>query len=316
MRVYVTGGSGFLGRRIVAAAQDLGHEVLAPRSEAANLASHDSLAAWFAARAQEGRPIEAVVHSAAYYGGLNITMSEPAAILFKNLTMINTLFQVAAEAGVKKIVSVGSACAYPGDLQGDMPESAFWAGPLHDSVLGYGFTKKVQHVAQQVVYKQYGILGNHLILTNLYGEHDVFTDYRGHAIAVLIKRYVDAAANKEPRLTNWGDGSAVREFMHVADAAALIARAIDWPHDLLPVNVGTGIGTSIRELCDLLAEFSGYAGEVCWDSEKPNGVLRKVLDTRRLKALAPDFTPRSLRAGLQETVSWYRANQAQADERR
>lgn len=315
MRVYVTGGSGFLGRQIVLAARELGHEVLAPRSSEADLFSVESLKAWFAARSAEGRPIEVVVHSAAYYGGLNITMSEPADILFKNLTMINTLFQAAAGAKVKKIVSVGSACAYPGDLHGDMPETAFWSGPLHDSVLGYGFTKKVQHVAQQVVHKQYGIQGNHLILTNLYGEHDVFTDYRGHAIAVLIKRYVDAAKTKEPHITNWGDGSAIREFMHVADAAKVIARAIDWPHDLLPVNVGTGIGTPIRELCELLTEFSGYEGEVRWDTTKPNGVLRKVLDTKRLKTLAPDFVPRPFREGLRETVEWYRDNQELADSR-
>lgn len=310
MRVFVTGGSGFLGRCIAARARELGHEVLAPRSAEADLLDPASLDAFLARE----RP-EVVVHSAAYYGGLEITMSEPATIFACNVAMINNLFAAAARAGVRKVVSVGSACAYPGDLVGDLEETAFWNGPLHDSVVGYGFTKKVQLVAQQVYAKQYGLEGNHLILTNLYGPHDVFTPYRGHAIAVLIRRYVEAAERGDAAITNWGDGSAVREFMHVDDAALAIARFIDRPHDLLPVNIGTGVGTSIRELCDLLARLADYRGRVEWDTSKPNGAPRKVLSMARLHHLLPDFAPRSLEAGLAETVAWYRANRAEANTR-
>lgn len=315
MRAYITGGTGFFGRRIVEAVKEAGHEAIAPRSTEADLMSLESLNNWFEKQKANGQPIEAVIHSAAYYGGLNITMSEPASIYFKNVRMINNLFEASAKAGVSKIVSVGSACSYPGDIAGDMEEKNFWSGALHDSVEAYGFTKKIQLVAQHAYNRQYGIGCNHLVITNLYGENDVFNEYRGHAIAVLIKRYVDAAIEGREAIVNWGDGSAVREFMHVADAAKVVADSLSWASDFEPVNVGTGIGTSIRELCELLTQFSGYAGKVEWDTTKPNGVLRKVLNIDKLKRLMPQYTPTPLADGLKKTVDWYRENKEEADKR-
>jgi GDP-L-fucose synthase len=243
-------------------------------------------------------------------------MSEPATIFFKNIEMINNLFAAGATAGVKKIVSVGSACAYPGNIDGNMSEDDFWSGPLHESVEGYGFTKKAQLVAQGAYHKQHGIEGNHLILTNLYGPGDTFTEYRGHAISVLIKRYVDAAQNKTPEIVNWGDGSPIREFMYVEDAAKAIAKFVSMPHDLKPLNIGTGVGTSIKDLTDLIAEFSQYKGMVKWDTDKPGGVPRKVLDTNRLKNLLPDYSPLPLREGLKKTIEWYMENKEEADQRK
>jgi GDP-L-fucose synthase len=316
MRVYVTGGSGFLGKQIVCYLKNEDHEVCAPRSSECDLSSRQSIESWLFGMAAAGKPIEVIVNSAAYYGGLNITMNEPATILFKNFEMINNLFAAAATVDVKKIISVGSACAYPGDIDGYMSENDFWSGPLHESVEGYGFTKKAQLVAQGVYHKQHCIEGNHLILTNLYGPGETFSEYRGHAISVLIKRYVDAALNNTPEIVNWGDGFPIREFMYVEDAAKAIAKFVSMPHDLKPVNIGTGVGTSIKELTDLIAEFSQYKGKVKWDTSKPGGVPRKVLDTSRLKLLLPDYSFLPLREGLKRTIEWYMENKEEADKRK
>lgn len=305
--VYVTGGSGFLGRQIVQyAAQN--HNVFAPSSSQCNLFELASVVKYLQDKQAEGTPVEVIINSAAYYGGLNITMSEPATIFFKNIRMINNVFAAAAQVGVKKVVVVGSACAYPGNIEGDMSESDFWSGPLHGSVEGYGFTKRAQLVAQSVYHRQYGIEDAHLILTNLYGPNDVFTEYRGHAIAVLIRRYIEAALEGKDEVVNWGDGSPVREFLYVEDAAKVIARFVDMPHDLQPVNVGTGVGTSIKELAELIAKYAGYEGRVVWDTSKPGGAKRKVLDISRLKRLVPDFEPIALEEGLKKTIQWYREN--------
>lgn len=312
--VFVTGGSGFLGRQIVKYTSDK-HNVFAPRRNECDLFDLDSIVNFFNKCRTANSSIDTVISSAAYYGGLNITVSEPATIFYKNVQMINNLFEAARIAGVKKIIVVGSACAYPGNVDGDMKETDFWSGPLHDSVMAYGFTKKIQLVAQNAYYNQHGIEGNHLVITNLYGPHDVYNEYRGHAIAVLIKRYVDAALENKGSVTNWGNGSAIREFLFVEDAGRIIANSIDWEHDLEPVNVGTGIGTSIKELTEYIAEFSKYQGKVEWDSTKPNGVPRKVLDISKLKNLMPGFVPVPLSEGLKKTIDWYSANKEEADNR-
>jgi len=315
MVVYITGGSGFLGRQIVKYAKQKGYTVLAPRSSECDLSSLDGTVAWLEKQKAEDRPVEAIVHSAAYYGGLNIVTTEPATMFFKNVRMIHNLFEAAARTGVRKIVSVGSSCSYPA-LAHDMREEDFWSGPMHDSVVGYGFTKKVQLVAQTVYHQQYGIEGNHVVLTNLYGPFDVFTEYRGHAIAVLIKRYTDASRLGLSEVVNWGDGTAVREFLFVEDAAQVIAEFISMPHDLKPVNVGTGQGVSIRELTELIKELTNYRGDVVWDVNRPNGVPRKVMDVRRLAMLLPEFKPTPLKEGIARTVSWYAANREEASRRK
>lgn len=310
MRVYVTGGSGFLGRQVVSAARAAGHDVLAPRRAECDLSMLDSVIPWLSQA-----KIECIVHAAAYYGGLNMLLAEPATILSRNVSMVNNLFEAAARSGVRKLVSIGSSCAFPGALEGEMSEELFWAGPMHPSVAAYGISKKLQSVAQAAYHSEHGLEGLHLIPNGLYGPHDTFSEYRGHVVSVMIKRFVEAERVGAPTLTHWGDGSAVREFLYVEDCALAIARAIDAPHDLVPINIGTGVGTSIRELSELIRDLSGYRGDVIWDPTKPNGAPRKVLASSRVRALVPDFQPRPLRDGLTQTVEWYRNNKAAADAR-
>jgi len=313
--VLVTGGSGFLGRQLVATVQAQGYRLTAPRSAHFNLETGDGVEDCFAQAAAAGEPIEAIIHSAAYYGGIGINQTDPAGLISRNTRMTSTVFEAAARHGVKKFVSVGSSCAYPGHLVDVMAETMIFQGRCHDSVEAYGYNKRLHLVFGKAFHKQYGISFSQVALTNLYGEHDVFQEGRSHVISALIKKIADAHLGLTPAPALWGTGEPLREFLYVKDAARIIVDALRWPNDYDPVNaVGTEI--SIRALAELIASIIGYTGPLTWDATKPNGVARKCLSGEKLYAtLTCDYQPVSLEAGLRQTIAWYLAHKAAADQR-
>ena len=213
-RVLLTGGSGFFGRRIAEALRRHGYEVATPARPDFDLLDANSTLRTF----ESLRP-GIVVHSAAYYGGLGICMAEPAQIFHRNVLMGLNLFEAAAETKVRRIMAIGSACSYPGGVAGNMKEDDFWSGPLHPSVESYGFTKKVLEVGLRAYGRGNGLIGQMPVVTNLYGEHDVFTEYRSHVAAALIKKFADAALARADHVVCWGSGAPVREFIYSGDAA-------------------------------------------------------------------------------------------------
>lgn len=308
-RILLTGGTGFFGRRIAEALRARGHEVATPgrpdfdmMDPASTLRTLDQV-----------RP-ETVVHSAAYYGGLGICVAEPIPIFHRNVVMGANLFDAAAKVGVKKILAVGSACGYPGGINGDMSEDDYWSGRLHPSVESYGFTKKVLEVALRSYNRGAGIIGQMPIVTNLYGEHDVFGEYRSHVAAALIKKFADAVIRGDKQVVCWGTGAPVREFIYSADAAEAVARLLETDHTE-PLNIGTGIGTTIKELSEIVARLTRFQGEIVWDTTKPDGVMRKVLDVSKMEEVLNWRPPTSLEAGLDKTIKWYLANKKEADAR-
>ncbi len=309
MKVFMTGGSGFFGRTLKKLYEDNGHEIYAPRSSEVDLLSQSDTVDAVCQFAPD-----LVVHSAAYYGGIGINQDEPDNLFHINTVMIANIYHAAAKAKVMNFMGIGSACAYPGKIIGDLNEDDFWEGELHHSVLSYGFSKKLQEVAMLSYKKKYGMIGKLPLLTNLYGEHDVFTEYRSHVVSALIKRYADSMLEKKPYLTNWGTGAPIREFMYVHDAAEACYRLSMTDYEGR-VNVGTGIGTTIKELSELTAKHVGYEGEIRWDSDKPDGVMRKVLDVSRMKQVLQWEPPTTLSDGLKKTIDWYLANKEEADDR-
>jgi GDP-L-fucose synthase len=181
--------------------------------------------------------------------------------------------------------------------------------------VNYGLTKKMLSVQGQAYKKQYGLDSIHLILTNLYGPGDSYNPDRSHVVAALVRKWVEADLARAPSVEVWGTGKAIREFIYVEDCADAIMLAAERYNDAgLPLNLGTGIGTSIRELAETINDVSGYKGKMVWNTDKPDGAPLKVLDVTRMRQVLDGWRPpTSLRDGLAKTIAWYRANKAVAD---
>jgi GDP-L-fucose synthase len=309
-RVTVTGGAGFLGSHLVRRLDRLGAQVFVPRQRDYNLTTLDACL-----RCLLEHPCDMLFHAAAYYGGIGINVAEPARLYYSNLVMGASLMEAARLAQVEKFVAIGTACSYPGYLEGHLKEEDLWAGPCHASVVNYGLTKKMMAVQAQAYKRQYGLDSIHLILTNLYGPGDSYNPERSHVVAALVRKWVEAELAGAPSVEVWGTGKPIREFIYVEDCAdAIILAAERYNDTALPLNIGTGIGTSIRDLAQTIHAVSGYRGKVVWNADKPDGALMKVLDVARMQQALEGWTPPTdLKSGLARTIAWYRANKAQAD---
>lgn len=309
-RVVVTGGSGFLGRHVVELLAGNGAEVFVPRSRDYDLIFFDR-----AQQCMETFRPHTVIHLAAFYGGIWINQLYPGRIFYENLVMGAHVMEAARLVGVEKFVGIGTACSYPGYLDGYLKEDNLWDGVPHETVVNYGLTKKMMAIQGWAYKKQYGLNAAHLILTNLYGPWDTFDPDRSHVAAALIRKFVEAKHEGKPQVEVWGTGKPVREFLYVEDCAEAIVRAAEVYDDVSPLNIGCGQGTSIRELVDLVRELSGFDGQVVWNADKPDGQMVKVLDTTKMERVLQWSPPTSLREGLRKTIDWYVANKATADMR-
>jgi GDP-L-fucose synthase len=306
--VVVTGGAGFLGSHVLEILQAEGARVFVPRKRDFDLLKLEDGLKCF----REVKP-EMVIHGAAFYGGIWINQVYPGRIFYENLVMGANVIEACRLAGVKKFVGIGTACSYPGYLEGNLSEEKLWDGPLHESVRNYGLTKKMMQVQCWAYGKQYGFKGIHLILTNLYGPRDSYNEQRSHVVAALIRKFVEAQNEKKPEVEVWGTGRPIREFLYVQDCAEAIVRAAEDYEDVEPLNIGTGIGTSIRELTELVQEISGFKGKLRWNTDKPDGQMVKILDVTKMKSILGWMPPTDLRAGLERTIKWYRVHKAEAD---
>jgi len=309
-RILVTGGSGFLGRVIVEKLEKRGANVFVPRSKHYNLVDYKATRRLFGTVMPN-----IVVHLAAFYGGIWINQMYPGRIYFKNLMLGANVFEMSRLWDIEKVVVAGTACSYPGHLEGDLKEENLWDGACHDSVECYGMTKKMLLVQGRAYKKQYGLNNIHLILTNLYGEYDTFNPDRSHVVSALIRKFVEAKMNNDDKVEVWGSGKPIREFLYVSDAAEAIVRATEDYGDLLPINIGVGKGTSIKELVELIAEITGFKGEIIWDSSKPDGTMRKVLDISKMKKVLNWQPETPLREGLEKTIQWFSENYESAIQR-
>jgi GDP-L-fucose synthase len=239
----------------------------------------------------------------------------PAKLYYDNLVMGANVLEAGRQAGVAKVVVTGTACSYPGDIGESMREDDLWTGFPHKSVYHYGLSKKMMIVQGMICREQYGFNAIHLILANLYGPRDTFHPDRSHAVAALLRRFVEAKQQRAPRIEVWGSGRPVRDFLYVEDCAEAVLRAAEVYDDSAPVNIGPGRGTSIKELVDALVEGVGYQGEIVYDTSKPDGQMVKTLDVSRMHQCLEWHAPTSLKEGLRRTVDWYVANKEIADQK-
>jgi len=300
-RVMVTGGGGFLGRRVVARlAQADVNDVFVPRSATYDLRTREGIDAALG----DGRP-DVVIHLAAVVGGIGANRENPGRFFYENAVMGIQLMEAARLAGVRKFVTIGTVCSYPKFTPVPFHEDDLWNGYPEETNAPYGVAKKMLLVQGQAYREQYGFDVIHLIPVNLYGPGDNFDPASSHVIPALIKKCVDARDEGADHIDAWGTGSASREFLYVDDAAEGIVLAAQRYDAVEPVNLGVGREITIRDLTETIARLTRFQGEVRWDPTKPDGQPRRALDTSRARDAFGFVARTSFEDGLQATVEWY-----------
>ncbi len=299
-RVLLTGGGGFLGGHLQGKLEAMGARVAAPSSARCDLRDPQACQALF----EDAQP-EVVFHCAVDGGGIGYMRANPGSVLAHNTLMNTHVLQSALAAGVERFVGVSSACVYPRDARVPMREEDIWTGYPEPSNAAYGLSKRLLMELGAAIRQQHGFSCVFPVPANLYGPGDDFEPERSHVVAALIRRFVEAGAEGQASVEIWGSGHATREFLYVEDCAdALLALATGW-ESAEPVNVGTGVETSIRELATQIADATGYTGRLVFNSEKPDGQPRKSLDLSRLQAGLDWRAQVGLAEGLKRTVAWY-----------
>ena len=249
-----------------------------------------------------------VIHLAAVVGGIGANRENPGRFFYDNLIMGVQLMEQARLRGIKKFVAVGTICSYPKMTPVPFREEALWDGYPEETNAPYGLAKKMMLVQSQAYRRQYGFHSIFLLPVNLYGPGDNFNPRSSHVIPALIKKCLDAVQRGEGEIVVWGTGKATREFLYVEDAAKAILLAAERFDKSDPVNIGSGFEISIRDLAELIVELTGFKGRIVWDTEKPDGQPRRMLDVSRARREFGFEAETPFRKGLEKTISWYRAH--------
>ena len=307
MRTLVTGGGGFLGSHLVERLEADGHDVVVARRADYDLTSMEDAERLFGdARA------ELVFHLAAEVGGIGANRANPGRYWYANLMMGAHVLEQARLHGTRKLVVAGTICAYPKHAPVPFREDDLWNGYPEETNAPYGVAKKALLVGAQAYREQYGLDAITLLPVNLYGPRDNFDLETSHVIPALIRKMVEAGEDGRDEIVLWGDGTPTREFLYVDDCVEALALAADRYDGPEPVNVGTGEEISIRDLAALVAEHTGFTGEIRWDTTRPNGQPRRRLDTSRAERLFGFRAKVPLPDGIERTVAWYRSSRTLA----
>jgi len=298
---YVAGHRGLAGSAIVRRLEAAGFEnIVGIASAELDLRNRKPVFDFLAAV----RP-RYVVLAAAKVGGILANNTYPVDFLSDNLRIQTNVFDAAREAGVERLLFLGSSCIYPKFAQQPIREESLLTGHLEPTNDAYAIAKIAGILHVQAVRRQYGLPWISAMPTNLYGPHDNFSPTSSHVLPALIRRYDEARASGTPTVTNWGTGSPRREFLHADDMADACLYLLEHYDGSAQVNVGTGSDLTIRDVAATIASVVGFCGETCWDTSKPDGTLQKLLDVSKLAQLG--WTSNiGLEEGLERTVAWYR----------
>jgi GDP-L-fucose synthase len=300
-RVVVTGGAGFLGSFVVEALRARGaREIFVPRSADYDLVRLDAVRALY----RDARPT-LVLHLAARVGGIGANRDNPGRFFYENLMMGVQLIEVGREVGLRKLVALGTICAYPKHCPVPFREDDIWNGYPEETNAPYGLAKKMLLVQSQAYRQQYGFDSVVLFPVNLYGPRDNFDPKTSHVIPALVRKCIEARDRGEKQIVVWGTGAASREFLHARDAADGIVAAAERYDRSDPVNLGAGFEIRIRELVPMIARLCRFEGEVVWDPTKPDGQPRRMLDTSRAEREFGWKAKIGFEEGLRETIAWY-----------
>lgn len=306
-RVVVTGGGGFLGSFVVDKLRERGCEhVFVPRQKEFDLTTEPGIEKMFTAY----RP-EVMFHLAAVVGGIGANKENPGSFFYKNAIMGIQLIEAARRHGVEKTIVAGSICSYPKFTPVPFKEEDLWNGYPEETNAPYGVAKKALLVMCQAYRQQYGMNAIFLMPVNLYGPRDNFDLESSHVIPALIRKAVEARDRDVKELVCWGDGSPTREFLYVEDAADGLITGAEKYDGEEPVNLGSGFEVSIKDLTEKITRLSGFSGSLVWDTSRPNGQPRRMLDTNRAANLFGFRAKVNLEEGLSRTIEWYQRNPVQ-----
>lgn len=300
-KILLTGGAGFLGSFVVEKLLQRGvpkENIFIPRSKEYDLRNRANCE-----RVVQGRDI--VIHLAANVGGIGYNQEKPAELFYDNLIMGAELMEAARKAGVEKFVAVGTICSYPKFTSLPFREEDFWAGFPEETNAPYGLAKKMLTVQAAAYRTQYGFNAISLLQVNLYGPKDNFDPNSSHVIPALISKIYEAKKSDRDYVEVWGTGKATREFLYVEDAAEGIILAAEKYNKPEPVNLGSGMEISIKDLVEIISKLMDFHGEIRWDASKPDGQPRRLLDVSKAEKEFGFKAKTSFDEGLKKTIEWY-----------
>lgn len=303
VRVLVTGASGFVGSNLAPLLRATGCTLYAPSHGEADLLEQAQVRKLLA----ETGP-ELVIHLAGRVGGILANRDSPADFCRDNLLMGTLVLHEAWQAGAAKFLTLMGGCSYPGEAPSPIKEDQLWCGYPAEESAPYSLAKAMVHEMARAYRRQYGFNAVVLVPGNLYGPHDNFDLQSAHVIPALIRKYVEARERRADRVVAWGTGRPVRDFVYVEDVCRAIMLAIERYDSSELINISSGQPVAIRRLVELIADVTGYDGEIEWDSSKPDGQMEKGFDVIRMRELLGFECTTPLREGLQRTVQWYLAH--------
>lgn len=304
MKILVVGCNGMVGKSICKIMKSYGHEIVGICRKDADLTNLEQTRN--AISNITPKP-DWVILSAAKVGGIIANMNYPVEFGEDNILISTNVMKVTKECGIKNLLFLASSCIYPRLAEQPMKEEALLTGILEPTNELYALSKIFGLKMCQAYSKEYGLNFISVMPPNLYGEHDNYSE-NGHVVSGMIKKFHKAKINNDKEVVCWGDGSAMRELMYVDDMADACLFVINNYKDTQSfINIGTGVDVTIKELALLVKEIVGYTGEIIWDTSKPNGMPRKVLDVTKLKELGWIYKTK-LKDGLQLSYNWYVQN--------
>lgn len=310
MTIVVAGATGLAGSAIVRAFEKAGKEVVGINRSIVDLLDLSATKKFL----KDVAP-SMVIDAAARVGGIGANNAFPVEFLTDNIRIQSNLMDAAHEAKVERFIFLGSSCIYPRDCAQPIKEEYLMTGPLETTNSAYAIAKIAGIELINSYRKEYGHKWISLMPTNLYGPNDNFELQGSHVLPAFIRRFVEATEKNAPTETLWGTGAPKREFLHVDDLANAVLIASEKYDSSMHLNIGSGQDLSIKELAELVADIAGYKGEIKWDSSKPDGTPRKVLDVTKAKSLG--WSPAiSLRDGIASAMNWYKEATAKGVSRR
>ena len=307
-RVVVTGGAGFLGSFVTEKLYQRGAaDVFIPKIEDFDFVQLKDIHRML----DEAQP-DLIIHLAALAGGIGANRARPAEFYYVNMIMGVQMMHEAWKYGVQKFLALGTICAYPKFTPVPFKEENLWDGYPEETNAPYGLAKKMLLVQAQAYREQYGFNAIYLLPVNLYGPGDNFNLETSHVIPALIRKCLEAQDRGEKQVVLWGDGSPTREFLYVEDAAEGILLAAERYNGSEPVNLGSGMEIRIKDLAQMISRLTGFEGELVWDTSKPNGQPRRVLDTSRAEQYFGFRAQTPFEEGLRRTIEWYREHRSRA----